>query len=422
MEAERSQAQTDALHGEGATAVQHLVFFLPYLRLKTCQSIAGVDFLPLRGPDGHVTSHLESAESALSRILSSYIDRHGMPFDNCVVATIPSRGWDLNRTDGPTIFWSAALLFLASWASNQYFPRFVGSYVNSSSFRIVAQAFTADKPVYMTVGARRRDGDTWDGGYRHGELHFSTPVQCPVRDAVVVDTQLLAALNEALVSESATVRRLRTALPFVQLANTDDDVVTADAEAILMASAFEQLLDGDGTKYKLGKSFGSLVQDFGSITVASARQSRPDIEVGSKPVHAEAQRKWWVHRKWIEELYSLRNKMAHEGSHGTRRWAWRPDEHLVMAAFVFPLAVKLLLSLESHYSITSIDRAHCRAIDKLLAATAWNVEPEGDGTGSTWHNVVADAVQGHELEKCIRVALKEHPELLADGDRGKTPL
>ena len=407
MKAERSQAQTDALHGQGGSrAGQHLVFFLPYLRLKTYHSIAGVYFRPLRDPDGHVTSHLENAESALSRILSSYIDRHGMPFDDCVVATIPSQGWDLNRTDGPTIFWSASLLFLASWASNQYFPRFVGSYVNSGSFRIVAQAFTADKPEYMAVGARRRDGHIWDGGYRHGNLHFSTPVQCRVRDAVVVDIQLIAALNEAVASESETVRRLRTALPFVQLANTDDDVITADAEAILMASAFEQLLDGDGKKYKLGKSFGRLFQDFGSITVASAQQTRPDIGVGSKPEHAEAQRKWWVHRKWIEELYSLRTKMAHEGSQGTRSWAWRPDEHLVMAAFVFPLAVKLLLSLEGHYSLTSIDQAHCRAIDKLLAATAWNAEPEGDGTGSTWHNVVADAVRDHEFEKRIRAVLK----------------
>lgn len=181
MEAERSQARTDALQGEEARALQHLVFFLPYLQLKTRHSIAGVDFSPFREPDGRVTPHLESAERALSRILSSYIDRHGKPYDNCVVATIPDRGWDLNRSDGPTIFWSTSLLFLASWASNQYFPRFFGSYTNSSSFRIIAQAFSGNEPVYMAVGARRRDGDTWDGGYRHGELRFSTPAQCPPR-------------------------------------------------------------------------------------------------------------------------------------------------------------------------------------------------------------------------------------------------
>ena len=420
MEAERSKAQTDALHGEEAKTVQHMIFFLPYLRLKTCHSIAGVDFSPFRDPDGRVTPYLQSAAPALSRILSSYIDRHGTSYDNCAVATIPGRGWDLNRTDGSTISWSASLLFLASWTGNQYFSR--GAYTNSSSFRVVAQAFTGDKPVYMAVGARRRDGYTWDGGYQHGELHFSTPVQCPLRDAVVVDTQLLAALNKALASDSETIGRLRTALPFVQLTNTDDDVMTADTEAILMASAFEQLLNGDGKRYKLGTSFGKLFQDFGNVNVASARQTRHDIEIGNKPEHADAQHEWWVHRKWVEELYSLRNKVAHEGSPGPRKWAWRPDEHLVMAAFVFPLAVKLLLSREGHYAITCTDEAHCRAIDKLLATTAWDGEPEGGGTGSTWYNVVADSVQDHELDKCIRAAMKKHPDLFADEGGGKTTL
>ena len=420
MEAKRSPARTDALPEERTRAAQHFIFFLPYLRLETRQGVAGVDFLPFRDSDGRVTPPLEGAEDALSRILTSYIDRHGSPYDNCVVATIPGRGWDLNVTDGPTIFWSASLLFLASWAGNQYFPRFAGDYTNSSSFRVVAQAFTGNKPVYMTVGARRRDGNAWDGGYKHGELHFSTPAQCPLRDACPVDTPFLAALNDALAGGSTTIERLRTALPFVQLANTDDDVMTADAEAILMASAFEQLLDGGGKKYRLGKSFGEQFQDFGNVTVACALQTRPDIEID--PKYADAQREWWVHRKWIEELYSLRNKVAHVGSHGTRRWGSRPDEHLVMAAFVFPLAVKLLLSREGHYSVTSVDQAHCGAIDKLLAATAWDTEPEGDGTGSAWHSFIAEAVQGHELEKSIRAFLKEHPALFADGDGGTTTL
>ena len=422
MEAKCSPAQTAAPQEEGTSAIRHFVFFLPYLRLETHQSIAGIDFLPFRDPDGRVTPPLEGAEDALSRILTSYIDRHGNPYDNCVVATIPGRGWDLNVTDGPTINWSASLLFLASWAGNQYFPRFAGDYTNSSSFRFVGQAFTGNKPVYMTVGARRRDGNAWDGGYRHGELYFSTPAQCPLRDACAVDTPLLAALNDALAGGSTTMKRLRAALPFVQLANTDDDVMTADAEAILMASAFEQLLDGEGSKYRLGKSFGELFQDFGNVTVACAQQTRPDIEIDQKPDYAAAQREWWVHRKWVEELYRLRNRVAHEGSHGTRRRGWRPDEHLVMTAFVFPLAVKLLLSREGHYSVTSVDQAHCGAIDKLLAATAWDTEREGDGTGSAWHSVIAEAVRGHELKKSIRAFLKEHPALFADGDGETTTL
>lgn len=419
MDAEQLKGHIEVAHRRKASEIQHLVFFLPYVRLRGPHSIAGVDFWPLRDAEGRVPMRLESVESSLSRILSSYIDRHGKPYDNCAVAAIADRGWDLKQTDGATVFWAASLLFLACWANNQYFPRFSGRYANSTSFRVVAQAYRGDAPVYVTVGARRRHGITWDGGYKHGDMHFHTPIQCPIRDSFDVDEAFLAALDAALAGGSAAIQRLRNALPMVQLANTDDDLLTENAEAILMASAFEQLLGAAGKKYRLAKTFGELFRSFGNETVASARRVRPDIEIDrSDTERATAQPTWWVHRKWLEELYSLRSTVAHEGDRGARKWGWRPDEHLVMAAFVFPLAVKLLLSGEGHYSLTSADVGHCKAIDKLLVTTAWGQERDGEGTGSIWHNIVEKAVQDENHERRILAFIEGKPGLFSDGDGG----
>jgi len=77
----------------------HLVLFLPFVRLKTSCTVAGIEFVPLRDADGKVPSILETALGPLKKILSGYIDRHGKPLDNCVVATIPGRGWNLERDD-----------------------------------------------------------------------------------------------------------------------------------------------------------------------------------------------------------------------------------------------------------------------------------------------------------------------------------
>ena len=63
----------------------------------------------------------------------------------------------------------------------------------------------------------------------------------------------------------------------------------------------------------------------------------------------------------------MRNKVAHEGSDGGRSGGWTIFEHLVMAAYVFPLAVKLLLEREGHYVLTDTDRGGCWAVDQLLA-------------------------------------------------------
>ncbi len=415
MKPEDLKPQIEAESTTPADPVRRLVIFLPFLRMKTGHTIAAVEFLPLRNPEGNVPAQLASAEKPLSIILSSYIDRHGKPLNNCVVATTAGRGWDLTRDDGPTVMWAASLLFLSSWATSHYFPRFGGPYTNSSAFRVTGQGFRGDVPVYITVVARRRDGSSWDGGYKHGDFKFNIPVQCSVRDAADVDEPFLAALDKANASGSVTLQRLRTALPFVQLANTDDDLLTEHAEAILMGSAFEQLLDGD-RKYELAKTFGELFQKFGNETVATAQKLRPDIEIDqSDPARAAAQLTWWVHRKWLEELYNLRSSVVHEGDHGARKWGWRLNEHLVMAAFVFPLTVKLLLENEGHYALTSADEAQYKAIDKLLAVTGWDQEQEGDSDGRAWHKVVSKAKWDHDFDKRMAEFLKEHPDLFRDG-------
>jgi hypothetical protein len=70
----------------------HLVTFLPHLRLKSSHRVGGVEFVPLRGEDGTVSSSLESVARPLDKILSGYVDRKGKALTNCVVATIPGRG------------------------------------------------------------------------------------------------------------------------------------------------------------------------------------------------------------------------------------------------------------------------------------------------------------------------------------------
>lgn len=401
---------------------QHLVLFLPFLRLKTPCTVAGVEFVPLRVAEGNVPAIVESAIRPLDRILSGYIDRHGKPLDNCVVATIPGRGWDLDRADFPVVTWAASLLFLASWSCNDYYPRFGGDYVNSSNFRVVGQAYSGSTPGYIAVSARRRDGSTTDGGYEHGEFKFSLPLQVSIGDAASVDVKLLAALDAANASGSTVIDRLRTALPFVELANTDDDFMTEHAEAILMGSAFEQLLAGDASAYKLARKFGELFGQFGSVTVDDGRKERPDIQIDrSAPDIAAAQPKWWVHRKWMEELYDVRSKVVHRGDHSSRSWGWQIGEHLVMAAHAFPLAVKLLLEKEGHYAVTDEDRGACVATDLLLVEKEWVEDRDGRNEGRSWNEIVRKTRRSVQFHTIWQKYKDKHPELFGSDVDESTP-
>lgn len=384
------------MESQAATNVAHQIAFLPWLRLKTTYHVAGVDFMPLRDAQGATPILLTDLVEPLRTILSSYVDRKGQPIDNCVVATTADRGWNLSDFDFETVDLAAALLFLASWACNDYFPRWPSPYVNSSSFRVIWQCFS-DSPISIALISRRRDGRNLGGGYKHGEVKFSAPLQCSFCELAKVDEALLKALNAGNAANCETLRRLRYALPFVSLANTDDDLMAERAEAILMGSAFEQLLGG-GSAYKLGRKFGILFRPYGNMTVDNARKVRPDIAIDTTmSERAAAQQEWWVHRKWFEELYDLRSKAVHKGTASVRSWGWSLREHLLMAAWVFPLAVKLLLQRDGHYTFSDHDKVRGLSVDKLLAVTDWDKKTENGKGPYKWDEIVSTPAMEYNL-------------------------
>ena len=97
----------------------------------------------------------------------------------------------------------------------------------------------------------------------------------------------------------------------------------------------------------------------------------------------EHQRKWWLHKTWIDELYERRSDYAHDGATSASA-GWTPFQHLLMTAFVFPLVVKKMLAGEGAYTLTDEDDARCRAINKLLLASAWN----GNDENTSWTSIL----------------------------------
>ncbi|MPZ20159.1 MAG: hypothetical protein GEV06_19910 [Luteitalea sp.] len=424
------------------------VIFMPFLRMKRGYTVAGgVEFLPLRDGTGKVPPILQSVVPPLDRILSGYVDRRGKPFTNCVVATVPGKGWNLTDDDFSSVEWAASLLFLVSWACNEYFPRFGGTYVNSTNFRVVGQRFMGPLPTYISVWARRRDGHSMDGGYKHGDLTFNLPIQCSIRDDANVDEAFLQALDAASANGATTINRLSAALPFVQLANTDDDFMMGTAEAILMGSAFEQLLRADASAYRLSRKFGNLFGQFGSVRVADAQKGRPNILIDASPHDSVAWRawkwvqrsvprrritqridhflasrlqaahlNWWVHRKWIEELYDLRSKVVHKGHHASRKWGWSIFEHLVMAAHIFPRTVKLLLVENGHYQLSDNDRIGCLAVDKLLSSTRWVESRDmGEESSDSWTAITSKIRRDLDWDKAWEAVRKKYPDRFGGG-------
>ncbi len=304
---------------------------------------------------GNVAAPLAGLREAFPTILSSYYDTQQRPIQNCVIVVDRNGGWNLIENRLEAVRWASSLLFLAAWATNEYFTP-IRSYVSDTSFQVYFQRFS--EPVdFISLGYRQRDGNVLYGGPRHGEIHFTMPLQCS--SEFNVEMEFLAALNAAYSAGSNVTGRLKAVLPLIRLANTDNDVMTLDAEAALMGFVFEQYFEANKAR-DLAAKFEAL---FGGYFHTSA--------------------------------------VAHGEWRASRTWGWSPFEHLVMAAFVFPLVVKLGLAHEGHYALSRDDDIRCRAIDGLLSLPKW--AGEAGSMQSPWQNVI----QGKKSEVRIAAAVKK---------------
>lgn len=170
-----------------------------------------------------------------------------------------------------------SLFFLAAMSCNNYFSQH-STYANSSVFQPIFQNLTVP-PKWNAVQHRRRDSYILDGGYKHGDLKFSRPLECKSLKPKI-DGELLLALDKAAKKNDELYRCLLVSLSFFRLANTDQSHMSLDAEVVLLAAAFEILFDAEGA-YQLSCKYGEIFGSYKEIIVEDALLKRSGITLGT---------------------------------------------------------------------------------------------------------------------------------------------
>ena len=80
-----------------------------------------------------------------------------------------------------------------------------------------------------------------------------------------------------------------------------------------------------------------------------------------------------------------------------------------MAAFVFPLLVKLLLASEGYYTLTDDDDRMLAAIDKLLGTTHW-AQRVPDKNATFCQDVLFDTKHDRALSRAIKEWIEEQKQ------------
>lgn len=332
---------------------RYTVTLLPWLRLSDLIEINDVVFWSF--PDeAKIFKLCCDIELQLRRIVSSYCDLTGKPVHILTIASFKDEMFkDLTESEAARLGETIRLLAFSAMAENDYY-RQAGNYFNSTHFQYFHQRFQLGS-TYIAPESRRRDGATSHGGYRHGELRFSMPLEVSTGHETKVNLDLLRTLSSYLTQNTPETVAMRNSINWFLLANSDSNSTTVEAETIMMGSAFESLLQVQDQRKKKKALMNKLSKLFvGRLTKKAERE-------GTDRRRAKKSWKVW----WVDEFYWLRSKFTHGGN--VEKRVWSVQEHLVIAAMILAIGAKLKLANLGLYTLSSHDETSADAIDFFIA-------------------------------------------------------
>lgn len=169
-------------------------------------------------------------------------------------------------------------------------------------------------------------------------------------------------------------------------------------------------MNSTGKALDFCEKFASLWAKYGKVTMASARKANPDNNK-----HRDEQRSWIICKKWAKEFYEQRSSFVHNGDKEELSSNWSVQQHLLLAAFSFPLSVKLLLEKEGQYQLSKTDKSWCHVFEELL--NRWDPRAEDPSVNDenwdeynrpSWSNIVTSEEAQRGIEEILCQAPDTH--------------
>ena len=220
---------------------------------------------------------------------------------------------------------------------------------------------------------RRRDGHTRNIVAK-GAGRVTRPLHVPwcelPRD---LDAECLQALEIAMAGREASADRLKDALQVLVGANTASPDVSVRTELVESVGAFSRLF-GVWKERETVAAFVGILPPLLEADVVSY-----GTRVTRDPLRKMLSSGGSLREAWQTDAYILRGQYAHgHVDDPPYTSAWTLHEHLMLAAYIFPLTVKATLAAAGEYRWTERDQAHSDAFDTLVTLEKFS----GSGSGS----------------------------------------
>ncbi len=333
-------------------------------------------------------------QNACDEAFSHYKDRTGEPISFATILKLKFKEADiyLSEDDRNFLREAAQIIAFSGLSERKFFVP--GHYWNADNFHFVILEFT-DTSKGFTVVLRRRYGQV---GRFYSPKLFSETVPAHVNNATEckIDVELANALlklrEEKKKKNSKEWKRFLDVIFFYNLANTDNPSIIPQQEVVMLLWAFQRLLGCEHADWKeLVKEFASKISFVGE-GLPLGKSKRPLEWYRKKKVLT-------IREVWIMDFYRLRGEFAHGKTEDEKPpsepLAWTMDEHLLLASFIFPLLLKVVLNNHGFYALTECDRAYIRAFDELTHDPFGRVKTEDEPESWWWNKVITDKLLGY---------------------------
>jgi hypothetical protein len=373
---------------------------MPWVTLPEAVTFGGFRFSSINVKDpGPVVGPEMAQTNAMA--LRPYVDRRGHQIVRCTILLRPrhQQPWNI-----PDQMWGAArraaqILAVSCLAEQRFMEGHFSPHLNATMFQIIGQRITSGSDQ-VGLFYPRRGGVLRVGGVRFTDVVFQRPSQVEGTKCDVVNIRLAKALSKARRAKSPVWDPIASSLEFFLLGNAEDPELDWESCIMLSAMAFERLLEpGQANAQSVAEALANLWVPYANRTLAQAKRVKAD----HRPDYARVQQAWPLHRKWMKELYEARSSRAHRGPRSDFSRNWKNWQHMVIAAFVYPLVVKLKLANVDLYQLSAREKGACDALDRLLDShwgKGWGKDPE-------WSSILSMAEAEREWLRIIEEAYDE---------------
>jgi hypothetical protein len=336
-----------------------MLAFLPWLCLDSPVRVGPFHAFP-QGigdalPDG-VASSL--SPDSVQKVLRQHHADVNRPLAALTILQYDGRpvGDDFSEDERAAIFRFGQHLAVAGMSERRFTGGFSDRYTATGHYQVIVQSFAEPYKGGANLTFRRKDGQA-NVMMGQTNLQFVRPAHLVTQGEQTINLSLLNALQGIETLPQAIQEHVDASVSQFLLSNSDSPDVPPDVEAAASYSALERLIDD----HDIGKVRPGLLE------LLSAADATPYAQLlrGKLPAFAVDRPTF---AKWVGQLYNVRGRLAHGKSAAGYKSDWSQFEHLVAAAFVYPLTLKGLLAKHQLYTLTDDDVAYVLGLEGLLGA------------------------------------------------------